>query len=58
MESKKWYASKTLWTNILGAAVLFIQSQTGFVINPAVQGIVLAGVNLILRKITKQPIIW
>lgn len=58
MVGKKFWQSKTFWTNtILGIAVI-VQSQYGYLIGPEVQMLALAGVNLILRKLTKDPIVW
>jgi hypothetical protein len=53
---KKWYTSKTVWINIIAAGALFTQMKWGFIIDPATQALVLSGVNLVLRKITKQAI--
>jgi hypothetical protein len=55
VESKKWYQSKTLWTNIsaLVAAVgLFLESGDVSVMFPAG----LALVNVILRIVTSTSI--
>ena len=54
METKSWYASKTLWVNAIAFAALLIQSfGTGFVIAPEEQAGILVIVNVILRIITK-----
>ena len=58
MENKAWYQSKTLWLNILAAAAGVIQSFTGFVVSPEVQGAVLIILNVILRLVTKSAIEW
>lgn len=58
MDSKHWFASKTLWLNILAAAALVIQSFTGFVVSPEVQGAILILLNVILRLVTKSEIVW
>lgn len=63
--TKPWYLSKTIVVNIIAAVITAVaviaQEINGEpVIDPAVQGIigtlVLAGLNLILRRITGQPI--
>lgn len=53
MDTKKWYASKTLWVNILAVAGIIAQGQFGYVISPQVQAGILGGINLILRLVTK-----
>lgn len=53
---KKWYASKTLWINIIA-----IVAWLGFgleVVDPQYEVAALAAINFILRLITKEEIIW
>ena len=57
MEKKPW-KSKTLWLNILGVAGILVQTYTGFVISPELQVMILGVINVILRLITKEEIIW
>jgi hypothetical protein len=54
---KKWYASKTLWVNVIAAASMLLQTRYGFFIDPIMQGLALSAINIVLRKITKEPII-
>ena len=56
--SKQWYTSKTLWLNAIGIIVIIAQLQFGFVIDPAVQMGALAVINIALRAITGEDIIW
>lgn len=56
MENKKWWASKTLWVNIIAAGALFIQSQFGYALDPIMQGYILAGINFALRFVTTKPV--
>ena len=59
MDSKKWYASKTLWSNLFGVAAIAVQGLTGKeVIDPAAQGVLLGLTNLALRLFTKSEIAW
>jgi len=53
---KKWYASKTFWVNVISAATLLAQIRYGFIIDPATQALILTGVNIVLRKITKESV--
>jgi len=55
---KKWYASKTFWVNALALAATIAQGSYGFVLSPELQGILLTGVNLFLRYVTKEEITW
>ena len=62
---KPWYLSKTIWANIIAAAITAVaviaQEIHGEpVIDPAYQGVagtlILAVINLILRRLTGEPI--
>jgi hypothetical protein len=57
---KRFYRSKTFWTNLLAAGALIYQGVTGeeLVIPLEVQASILAVVNLVLRKVTKEPVSW
>lgn len=59
MDNKKWYLSKTLWVNLIAIIAIAAQGITGKeVINVELQASILAGVNMVLRLITKQPVAW
>ena len=58
METKAWYQSRTLWLNVLAAVGGIVQTYTGFVISPELQGAVLIILNVILRFVTKSEITW
>ncbi len=61
MESKKWYASKTLWANVIGGAAA-VGTAFGLDLNldaetqTAIVGGVMAIINVILRFMTKAPV--
>lgn len=55
---KKFWQSKTFWTNLVMAAAVAAQTQFGFVVSPEVQALIITGVNLALRKISKEPVVW
>lgn len=55
---KKFYQSKTFWVNVIATAAVIIQSKFGFIISPELQAIGLSALNLGLRKISSEPIIW
>ena len=55
MGDKKWYYSKTIWANglmFLGSLVL--QFSGSDLLSLDVQASIMAGVNVLLRAITKQ----
>lgn len=56
MDSKKWYMSKTLWVNMLAAAIAGLQAYKGGMVNPELQVAIVAALNMYLRKMTTKPI--
>lgn len=56
MENKKWYMSKTLWTNALAAIAGFIQAQFGYVIDPQIQVYAVLALNFGLRFVTNTAV--
>ncbi len=57
METKKWYMSKTMWTNGLAGLAGIFQGITGEAwMNPEAQVGILALINLVLRAVTKTGI--
>ena len=54
---KRWFTSKTLWTNALALIALILQSHWGFVLDPEVQAAILIIINFILRFTTTQPVV-
>jgi len=56
---KKWYQSKTLFTNFLMLAGIIVLNATGKdLLTPEVQGAIMVIVNVILRVVTKEEITW
>lgn len=55
-DKKSFLHSKTFWVNAVSALAIVLQSQTGFVVDPATQAIGLTVINTALRAVTKQPI--
>lgn len=58
MEKKLWYTSKTLWVNLLAVVSGILLDAKGINISPTVQLTILAGINALLRFITKKEIVW
>ncbi len=57
-DGKKWYTSKTLWANVVLIISILLQMKLGFLIEPEIQALVVTLINIVLRKITKQPLSW
>uniref|UniRef100_A0A7V3JAA7 Uncharacterized protein n=1 Tax=candidate division CPR3 bacterium TaxID=2268181 RepID=A0A7V3JAA7_UNCC3 len=55
--AKPWYLSKTIWVNLIAFIAMIVQNLTHFVISPEEEAAILAVINLILRMITKKPIV-
>jgi hypothetical protein len=56
---KKWYQSKTLWSNLLMLGGVIALNATGKdILTPEVQAAILVVVNVVLRIVTKEEIIW
>ena len=50
--------SKIFWTNLLAVVVMLVQAKYGFVIDVEAQLALLAVINIILRAVTKEEIVW
>lgn len=57
-ETKKFFKSKTLWINVLAFIAFIVQNHTGFVISEELQMQALTLVNILLRFVTKEAIVW
>lgn len=53
VKKKPWWKSKTVWVNVLGGVTLFAGAPF---VPPLTAGYIIAGANLILRIIAKEPI--
>ena len=58
LTGKKWYFSKTFWTNMVAGAVIVVQARYGFLVPAEYQLIGLSLINMGLRSITKTPVVW
>lgn len=58
MTGKKFYKSKTFWANIVMAGAVAVQAKFGFVVGPELQAFAITGINLVLRKLSKEEIVW
>jgi hypothetical protein len=55
---KKWYLSKTFWANIVMAGAVMVQTKYGFIVGPELQALAISFINVGLRKITKDAMVW
>ncbi len=58
LTGKKWYVSKTFWANVVMAASIMVQSKYGFIVGPELQALGITFINVALRKITKDAMVW
>ena len=56
--TKKFWQSKTFYVNLLAIAGLVAQDQFGFALSAETQVSILAAINVGLRFITKEEIVW
>lgn len=54
---KRWFLSKTLWVNALAIICAFIAAKYQMSISAEEQLGILAVVNMVLRLVTKQPLV-
>lgn len=63
--SKKWYLSKTVWLNMVGGVALALSAAVpslkgvsdAIAANAVLIGTIWAGLNLVLRMVTKDKIV-
>lgn len=54
-----WWASRTLWVNLIAIIAMVLQGVTGHVlISMELQATILGVINMILRLVTKTPVVW
>ena len=56
--AKRILKSKTIWVNLLAFIAFWVQKEYGFVISEDLQMQVLTLINIALRFVTKEPIVW
>jgi len=55
---KEYLKSKTLWINIIAVIAIVSAEQFGFVLDGTMQTSLLAMINMILRLITTEELVW
>ena len=56
-EGTPWWKSKTLWVNVVGLAVVLVETLTQQqVITVQISAAVLGALNIVLRLLTDKPI--
>jgi hypothetical protein len=56
--TKTWYTSKMLWVNAIAIIAIIAQGQFGFIVDPIAQVAILGVINIVLRAITGEGIVW
>ena len=56
--AKSFWKSKTLWTNVIAMFGLILADRYGVTLSAESVGGILALINIILRIVTKEPIVW
>ena len=55
---KKWYLSKTVWLNLAALIAAIITEAFGYNVDEKYVALFLTVLNLILRKVTREEIVW
>ena len=55
---KQYLKSKTLWANVVALIAIVSMGQFGFVLDTTAQASMLVMMNVILRAITKEELVW
>lgn len=55
---KQYLTSKTLWANVIAIIAIVSAGQFGFVIDGTMQAAMLVAMNMFLRMITKEELVW
>lgn len=55
MNGKKFWKSKMFWLNIIGLVGILLGHE---VVDPQISGAILMVLNMVLRMVTKEPIVW
>jgi len=55
---KEYIKSKTLWLNIIALIAIISAGQFGLVLDGTIQAAMLVMINVLLRMITKEELVW
>jgi hypothetical protein len=55
---KQYTKSKTLWINVIAIIAIVSAGEFGIVLDGTTQAAMLAMINIILRKMTTEEIVW
>jgi|LGVF01.1.fsa_nt_gb hypothetical protein len=55
---KQYLKSKTLWANVVALIAIVSMGQFSFVLDTTTQASMLVMMNIILRAITKEELVW
>jgi len=55
---KSWIKSRTLWVNLIAIGSIIVRAELGLTFTPEFEIVILGLINVLLRIITKEEIIW
>ena len=55
---KQYLKSKTIWMNVIALIAIVSAGQFGFVLDGTTQAAMLVVMNMLLRAITKEELVW
>ena len=59
MINKRWFLSKTVWVNVIALIGVMLQAIYNKEVIPVeLQATIISVINLLLRTITKENIVW
>jgi hypothetical protein len=55
---KIWWKSKTFWVNVIAVGAIILRSEYGLILTPLGEVALLSTINLVLRAVTKEQVVW
>jgi len=55
---KPWFKSRTFWSNIVSVFTIVVSAECGVTITAEEAAAILAVINIILRALTTEPLLW
>lgn len=55
---KEWWKSKTFWVNVIAIGGIILRAELGLVLTPLGEVATLSAINIILRAVTHEEIVW
>ena len=55
---KEYLKSRTIWINIIAVIAIVSAGEFGIILNGTIQAAILAMINIVMRKITNEELVW